>query len=145
MLLYQQDHTWLMQGMEKGGATTSNIEGGEKVWSDPSQPSGWEPDRRAVWGRRANNRGRQTRRAVLWRVAGQNGGWAGRGFLSPHIIMPNRGGGVPKVALCAGADRMDSEGTMDMEGDLVHGRSGSYLQSTAPLGPIAGLLTELLE
>ena len=145
MLLYQQNHTWLMQGMEKGGAATSNIEGGDKVRSDPSQPSGWEPDRRAVCGRRANNRNSQTWCAVLGRGAGHNGEWGGRALLSPHIVVPNRGGGVPKMAMCAGADHMDSEGTMDMEGNLVHGRGGSYLQSTAPLGPIGGLLTELLE
>ena len=144
VLLYKQDHTWLVESMEQGGAATADIERSNKVGSDPSQPGGRETDWRAVRRRRANKWSRHARGDGLWWSAGRNGrGRRGRG-LCPHIVMPDRCRGVPKMTWCADADHMNTEGTMHMEGNLMYGRSGSYLQSTAPLGPIGGLLTELL-
>ena len=51
VLLNQEYHSWLVQGMKKSGAAAADIEGGDKVWSNASQPSGRESDQREMgWG-----------------------------------------------------------------------------------------------
>ena len=54
-----------MESMEEGGAAAADIERSNKVRSDPSQPRGWEPDKRTMRGRKAYMRGRQVRGAGL--------------------------------------------------------------------------------
>ena len=121
------------------------MEGGDKVRRDPTKTSGGKPYCWTVRGHRAKGRLSQQRSSSLWRGAGPNWEWSGGWLLSPNIVMPHRGSGVPKVTLCARADNMDSEGTMHMEGNLINGRGGSYLQGTLPLGPVGSLKTELME
>ena len=46
---------------------------------------------------------------------------------------------------CADAYDMNPERAMHMEGNLIHGRSGSDLQGTPPLGPVGSFLSKLAE
>ena len=58
VLLNQEYHSWLVQGMKKSGAAAADIEGGDKVWSNAAQPSGREPDQREVgWSGGQRRRG----------------------------------------------------------------------------------------
>ena len=63
----------------------------------------------------------------------------------PHIVMPDRVGGVPQMTGCPCADGMDAEGGVNMESDLMDGSSRRDLECASPLRTISSLCAELLE
>ena len=106
-------------------------------------------------GRATQPRGRETdERGMRWRVRtgrlvkgwrrifGGRTGLARRPrmwVLGPHIVMPDRVGGVPQMTGCPCADDMYPEGGVNMEGDLMDGSGRRDLEGDSPLGTISSL------
>ena len=131
VLLNQEYHSRLVQGMKKSGAAAADIKGGDKVRSNSAQPSGRQPDEREMgWG------GGQSRRREGWAGArwrgSRPGGIPRQRVFRPDIVVADRGRGVPQMALCPRAYRMNTEGGMNLKTHLVYGRGGRYLQGTPP-------------
>ena len=135
VLLNQEYHSRLVQGMKKGGAAAADIKGGDKVRSNSAQPSGRQPDEREMgWGG-GQSRRREGGAGARWRGS-RPGGIPRQRVFRPDIVVADRGSGVRQMALCPRAYRMNTEGAMNPETHLVYGRSGGYLQGTSPLRSI---------
>ena len=111
--------------------------------SGAAQTGGREPDEWGVsrgTGERSDRDGWRRHRGGCARLADRLRVWVFR----PNIIVPHRGGGVPKVAGSPRADRMNPEGSVNVKSDLMNGRGGRDLEGSAPLCTVRGLRTKLM-
>ena len=144
VLLQEQNHAGLMQGVDDGGTTAPDIQGGNQVWHRPPHVGWPEADRgRLAWSRKMT-RVREGGADLIGRGPGGRGRFR-QWVLCPNIIMTYGGCGIPKVARGSYAYGLDAKGSVDLNADTVHGCRRSNLEGAPPLGTVAGLGTELMQ
>ena len=135
VLLNQENHSGLVQGMEKSAAAASDIKSGDEVGSNAAQTRGWKTNEGSMKRDGGHSRGGE-RGSKPGGGQARSGGFPRKRVFGPNIVMADRRRRVPEMTMRPRADRLDTEGGMHEKTHLVYGRGGRNLKGTAPLCPI---------
>ena len=117
----------------------------------------WGGEASKTGHRQADTGGGLRGRSQGWEGSGRDGStdggvvrrmahvWHRQNILSPNVVMTDRVRGVPKVTQETVTNRMDTERTMNGEGNVKDGGCRRDLERSAPLGAVGGFLPELLK